>query len=134
MRLRIFMTAVILSVASGCNPYDIDEVLLHREDVSLTWKGKDQFVYDPITCQMSHNISTKEYRVHNDNLSDWFTIRCSETPSYEGQEITADVSWTGENSARSEKGITFRVEKTDASGCVWLWCKAKSIGIVIKNL
>lgn len=134
MRLRILIAAAILLLASGCNPYDIEEILLPREDISLTWKGKDQFVYDPVTCQMSHNRATNEYRAHNDKLSDWFVIKCDEMPSYEGQEITADVSWTGDSSTRSEKGVTFTVEKTDASGCVWLWCKAKSIGIVIKNL
>lgn len=124
----------VLATAVSCSLYDIDEVLLRRDDISMTMKGAEQFAYDPLTCQMSHNSTTNEYRIFDDNLSNWLIVKCYERPSDEGQELTADVTWTASSSTRSMKGLTFRVEKMDESGMIWMWCRQKSIGIVIKNL
>ena len=51
---------------SGCI-YDIDEILLQREDISMTVKGAEQFVYDPVTCQLGYNEAENEFRVLDDN-------------------------------------------------------------------
>ncbi len=131
---RLIITLAALYAAAGCVRFDIDEILLPREDISLTMKGEDQFTYNPLTCQMSHNSTTNEFRVFNDRLSDWFILKCQDRPGNVGQEVTADLSWTTDKSTRSMSGLTFRVEKTDADGTIWMWCKQKSIGIVIKNL
>lgn len=133
IRKILLMTALILA-AAGCCRYDVDEVLLVKTDISMTWKGQDQFVYIPASCQFSHNITTNEYRAFDDRLSNWFTIRCSERPDTEGQELTADVTWTSTDATKSEKALEFTVHKTDSKGRIWLWNKSKNIGIVIKNL
>ena len=130
-RFIIMMTAVMS--LTGCR-YDIDEILLMREDVSLTWKGEVQMSYNPLTCQMSHNTTDNIFRVYDDALANWFTVRCSERPSHEGQILSADVIWTTRTDTRQEKGLEFKVEKVDGSGQIWMWNKSKSIGIVIKNL
>lgn len=124
----------LLIATASCSPYDIDEVLLERDDISMTIKGVEQFVYDPLTCQMSHNSTTHEYRISDDKLSNWMIVKCYERPSNEGQELTADVSWTASSSTKILKGLTFKIEKVDGSGTIWMWCRQKSIGIVIKNL
>lgn len=131
---RTIILIIIAAAASACNRYDIEEVLLIRNDISLTWKGKEQIVYDPIECQLSHNHETNTFRVYDDALANWFMISCRARPSHEGQELSADVSWTTDNDTKHEKGLTFRVEKIDESGQVWMWNKSKNIGIVIKNL
>lgn len=130
-KIMIFM---LLAAMTSCSLYDIDEVLLQRDEISMTMKGVEQFVYDPVTCQMSHNATTNEYRMFNDKLSDWLIVKCYERPSDEGQDVTADVTWTASSSTKSIRGLTFRIEKMDASGTVWMWCRQKNIGIVIKNL
>lgn len=130
-KLMILMMTVL---AVSCNPYDIDEVLLMREDISMTMKGEVLFSYDPLTCQMSYNDSRNEYRMFDDKLSEWVIVRCDQRPSDEGQELTAEITWTSDSSVRTMKELTFRIERTDASGTIWMWCRKKSIGIVIKNL
>ena len=130
---RLIIIAV-LAAAVSCSPYDIDEILLQRDDISMTLKGDEQFAYDPVTCQISHNSTTNEYRMFDDKLSNWLIVRCYERPSNDGQELIADVTWTASSSTRTRKGLTFRIEKTDGSGTIWMWCRQKSIGIVIKNL
>ncbi len=123
-----------LAAAASCTPYDIDEILLPREDISLTVKGELQFSFNPLTCQMSHNRTTHEFRVFDDKLSEWFILKCDERPANEGQELNADLTWTASSSTKNMDGLTFKIEKIDRSGKIWLWCKKKSIGIVIKNL
>lgn len=134
MMMKRIMIFVLLAAAAACSPYDIDEVLLQRDEISMTLKGEVQFSYDPATCQMSHNSTMNEYHIFDDKLSEWFIVRCHERPSNEGQELTADVTWTASSSTRTMKGLTFRVEKVSGSGTIWMWCRQKSIGIVIKNL
>ena len=124
----------ILILATGCCRYDIDEVLLMRDDISITQKGTVMMSYDPLKCQMAHDKATNTYRVYDDMIADWFIVKCSERPDNEGQELTADVTWTTAKDTKTEKGLKFVVEKTDAQGHIWMWNKSKKIGIVIKNL
>lgn len=131
MRLWTIISGLLL-VMAGCTPYNPSEALLQQE-VSLTWKGNVQVIYDPDSYQLGYSSSNNEYRVYDDRLAYWFTVRCSERPVEEGQHITADVSWTGESRTMKLKGIGMRVEKTDGNGLVWLWSQKERISIVIMN-
>lgn len=130
---RILLLFLALT-AIGCNRYDIDEILVSRNDISLTWKGVEQFSYDPATCQMGFNASKNEFRAQADNLSEWYIIRLSEMPETEGDETEADISWTGPSDTRSMKGLEFKVKKVSEDGMIWLWCKSAKIGVTIRKL
>ena len=130
---RLIILIIIAAISAGCR-YDIDEILLVKEDISLTMKGEELFTYDPLTCQMSYSSSDNIYRIYDDKLSDWVVVECSERPDTEGQTLTADITWTASTSMRIERNLKFTVQKTSADGKVWMWNKSKSIGIVIKNL
>ena len=132
--MKKLLTFMVLLAAVACNPYDIDEVLLQRNEISMTIKGEEQFSYDPLTCQMSHNSTTHEYRITDDRLADWLIVKCNDRPTHKDQELIVEVIWTASSSTKALKGLTFRVEKIDETGTVWMWCRKKSIGIVIKNL
>ena len=131
---RFLAISAILMTAAGCCRYDVDEVLLMRDDISLTQKGTVMMSYDPLSCQMSHDKATNTFRVYDYMIANWFIVKCSERPDNEGQELTADVTWTTAKDTKTEKGLKFTVEKTDAQGQIWMWNKSKKIGIVIKNL
>lgn len=131
---RFLAISAILMTAAGCCRYDVDEVLLMRDDISLTQKGTVMMSYDPLSCQMSHDKATNTFRVYDDMIANWFIVKCSERPDNEGQELTADVTWTTAKDTKTEKELKFTVEKTDAQGQIWMWNKSKKIGIVIKNL
>ncbi len=127
------MVLALVSLAA-CSPYDIEEILLPRDEISFTVKGVDQITYNPLTWQISQNVTNNEFRVFDDKLSQWFMVRCDERPANEGQTLTAELSWTASSSTRIMKDLSFEVKKTDKSGMIWMWCEQKSIGIVIKNL
>jgi len=133
MKKTLLVFSAILCLA-GCKRYDIDEILLQREDISLTVKGEDILSYDPATFQIGYNEGTNEFRIFEDNLGNWFTFKCQERPSSKEQVVKADLRWTTPNTTRSRKGLSFRVVKTDAKGHIWLWCEDEAIGVVVREL
>ncbi|MBO5815277.1 MAG: hypothetical protein J6R30_04060 [Bacteroidales bacterium] len=130
---RLATIIIIAVLATGCR-YDIDEILLVREDISFTIKDEEIFVFNPLTCQISCSRPENIYRMYDDRLSDWVMMECAERPDTEGQIVKADLTWTASSSIRIERGLKFTVQKTSPDGKVWLWNKSKKIGIVIKNL
>lgn len=131
---RLIYICMIMSCLCGCNRFDVDEVLLRRDDISLTIKGLDVVTYDPATYQVGHNASKNEFWVSDDNAAHWFTLTCRVRPDTQGQEVVADLAWTETDTTKSRKGLTFTVMKTDSRGQVWLWCKEGAIGVVVKEL
>jgi len=130
---KILLLILVITVA-GCQRYDIDEILISRNEISLTWKGTEQFVYSPETCQLGFNAAKNEFRAQTDNLSGWFVLTCKDMPAAEGDEIEADIRWTGPSETRSMQGLKFKVKKVAADGQMWLWCKSAKIGVTIRKL
>ena len=133
MMKRILILMAVMAACAGCTLYDVTEVLLSRNDISLTYKGMEEFVYDSQVCQLGYNDKSNAFYVYEDRLANWFSIVCDADPSSEGQEVTADVFWTTKTSNRSFKDLVFKVEKVDNEGHVWLWNSTQIIGIVIKK-
>lgn len=131
---RIIILLCTAMALTGCFEGNTVNTLLYESEICLNWKGDRQITYDGEDYQMAYNDKKNEYRVYDDRLANWFIIRCSEKPCSEGQRLTADVSWTGKKSTKSFTAKTFKVEKTDANGFVWLTCESDKIGIVIKNI
>lgn len=124
-----------LAAITGCTYYGSFESPARQENISLTWRNTLQVDYYPQTFQIGYNDRTNEYRVYDDRLAHWFMVRCSEKPVEEGQELTADISWTGKSKTLSLNEVKITVEKMDdESGLVWLWSQSERISIVIKNI
>lgn len=130
-------TAVLVFMAmilAGCKGYDIEEILLSREDISLTQKGRLLFSHDAATCQLGYSSDRNEFRVYDDELGNFFIVRCNARPDTEGQTLKADLTWTTETNTKTSKGLEFKVQKTGADGRIWMWCESESIGVVVKEL
>ena len=123
-----------LLALTGCKCYDVDVILLEREDLSLTVKGELQYSYDPLTCQIGQNVTENEYRIYDDALSNWLIVKCDEKPTHEGQELKATISWTTIDDVRKENDLEFEVHKIDSKGKIWMWNNSKDIGVVIQEL
>ncbi len=132
MKRIIIFTAVLAAV--GCNPYDIDEILLQRDDISLTVKGELVFSYDPADCQLGQNEESGSFRVFDDKLGNWFILNCRTTPDTEGQSLKADLEYTSQTDTKKLNGLTFMVKKTDRNGYVWLWNDERKIGVIVRKI
>lgn len=126
----IFATA--LTVAA-CNN-DVEEILLGRNDISLTIKGELMMSFNDNTCQLGYNSEKNEFRVYDDRIANWFVLRCATSPDTEGQIVTADLEYTTSNDLKTLKGLEFSVERINSEGLIWLWNKDKRIGTVVKVL
>jgi hypothetical protein len=132
---RILITLIFAFAVTSCEMFSSgSEILMQSSEISLTWKNTPQIVYEEGECQLGFNNERNEYRVYNDKLAYWFTVRCSEKPVSVGQVITAYVSWTGKTASKAYTGLEFLVKKTNEEGMVWLWNESESIGIIIKNI
>ena len=131
---QILIIMTVMLCLTGCREYDIEEILLQREDISLTIKGEDVISYREETFQIGYNARENEFRVFDDEMGNWFVLTCNERPSSEGQVFEADLKWTSTSTTKSRKDLSFRVEKTDSQGHLWLWCEDDAIGVVVREL
>jgi hypothetical protein len=126
------MTALV--AATSCINNMIDEVLLVRDDISLSIREELLMSFDENKCQLGFNSACNEYRVYDENLANWFVLKCSAKPTSEGQKVTVDLEYTTEKGIKTLADLEFSVVQTSSDGLVWLWNKDRKIGIVIKNL
>ena len=128
--LCVFMQLLV----SSCMTYDIEQILLERDDISMTIKGDLCFAFEPLTCQMGYNADKNEFRVYDDALGNLFVITCDRTPDTEGMKLIATMTYTTSSSTNSLSGLEFSVEKLAADGTVWMWNASKKIGVVVSKL
>ena len=127
----IFALAALTLTA--CAEYDINEVLLVRDDVSLTLKGKPQYVFAADYGQMATNADRTIYRYMTDDLMNWLEVKCQSKPGGVGEKIIADIKWKSTISSGEENNREFEIKHTDGNGMIWLWNKSNNIGLVIRD-
>lgn len=136
LRSRISLVAALLGclLLSSCSGSKVDPEFVVTSDCNLRVKGAVVFKYDPLTCQSAFNRSKNEFRVHTDNMSDYYCVQLRSVPTAEGQKVRGDITWTSRSDVVTRKDLTFQVKKTDRSGRLWLWCRKEQIGAVIQVL
>ncbi len=132
---NMWMAAAALAAAvSGCT---LDGPALEQEFtdssyINFTVKGEVEHRFDPLNWQTVCSLSEGEFTVCNDNMSDFYILRCSSVPREEGDEVVCDVTWTTYSDIKKKKGLDFKVTKADvSSGAVWLWCSSAMIGAAV---
>lgn len=135
-RMKLLLLCMVLLMLAGCSRdlYNVQEILLSREDISLTFKGEEQLVYDPAGWQMGYNSARNEFRVSDDDMADYFIVRCDADPTDEGQELKADIIWTMQTTMKRYDGLKFEVRKVASGGKIWLWNRVHGIGVVVRKL
>ena len=134
MRKYLYIIALLILVGTGCKEkVDMDLDMYNSEQVSLMVKGKKVFTYTEGTGQLGYNRSLRQFRAGNDDMTSFFVLTLDELPRQEGQEIRGGVQWTSGSSVKSTN-LTFKVEKYDGTGLVWLWNAADKTGAIVKIL
>ena len=126
---------ILCVLAAGCRKgQEMDPELDRSEDVCLRVKGKAIFTYDIDQDQLTFNEFLQEFRAGSDDMGSYFIVTCKQLPTRDGQDIKADLRWkNGSGSAQKRSGLTFRVQKTDEQGRIWLWCSKERIGAVVRK-
>ena len=134
MRKYLYIIVLVL-LCSGCKKkVEMDLDMYNSNQISLMVKGKKVFTFDEGTCQLGYNRSLKQFRAGNDDMTSFFVLTCTDLPRTKGQEIRGNLQWTSGSSVKTSNGLTFKVEKYDDTGLVWLWNSADKTGAVVKIL
>lgn len=103
----------------------------NEDDISLTIAGQKVFSYNPNTCQIGYNAGNRQYRVSDDNMSDFFILTVKKIPEEEGEMIYSTIYYTTRDRIKTEN-MDLKVVKKDNDGKIWLWNSSKKCGVVIK--
>jgi len=133
-RIPIFAALLGCLILSSCTGGKADPEFIATSDCNLRVKGEIVFKYDPLTCQTAFNRRNCEFRVHTDNMSDYYCVNLNLVPTAEGQKARGSITWTNRSDVVTRKDVTFYVKKADRSGRLWLWCRKEQIGVVIHVL
>lgn len=132
-RLKLFILLLTGILAASCQG-KVDPEFINTQDFGLQVKDTKVFTYDALTWQTAFNRERREFRVHTDNMSDYYCVNLSTIPSSQGQKVKGSIVWTSSSDVISKEGLTFNVEKIDRAGRIWLWCKKERIGAVVQAL
>ena len=135
MRKYLYIMGLFILALTGCKEkVDMDLDMYNSDQISLMVKGKRVFTYAEGTGQLGYNRTLRQFRAGNDDMTNFFVLTLDQLPRQEGQEIRGNLQWTSGSSVKSSNGLTFKVEKYDGTGLVWLWNAADKTGAVVKIL
>ncbi len=132
MRKLILILVLMLAAFTGCRKSHVSDDFKLNSTLRMEIKGYITFLYDPLTCQISYNPDKYEFRVHSDNMSDFYMLRLDEMPGRVGQSVNGVASWTTGDDLHSKK-TAFEALKFEG-GKIWLWSSSSRIAVVVQTL
>ena len=124
----------LLVLPVGCEPQTVYTPEFLTDSTLRMEVGKQEILtYNPITCQTALNLHRCEFRMHTDNMSEYFIIRFSSMPSEEGESVTVEsLVWTNPSGTdQTRKNITLEVVKLEGD-IAWLWNRRESIRMTVR--
>ena len=124
----------LLVLPVGCEPQTVYTPEFLTDSTLRMEVGKQEILtYNPITCQTALNLHRCEFRMHTDNMSEYFIIRFSSMPSEEGESVTVEsLVWTNPSGTdQKRKNITLEVVKLEGD-IAWLWNSRESIRMTVR--
>lgn len=119
----------------GCAPeHEPDAAFLEQDCLALEVKGAREVLYEPETWQLGFSRENKQFRVHNDMMSEYYVVTCSAIPDFVGQKITCSVKYASYKMTVYKSSLAFEVKKINDEGVVWLWNSRKRVGMTVKIL
>lgn len=136
MKKALLLSFIAAICLSGClnDPFtakDFIEATGNDESgIILMERKKTILSYDPATWQLGFNSALKEFRVHDDQMKYYYSLKCDNIPSEEGQTIEGTLEWTTYDDSKSRQ-MTFIVSKIGDDGRIWLWNAKYQTGVVV---
>lgn len=117
----------------GCQEERLMSAFSSRDEIRLQIGGEEKMCYDPLTCQLAYNPDRREFRVHTDNMSDFFSVVLSAIPVEDEEEVRGSLTYTTRTDIVRKNNVTFRAIRLEGDK-IWLWNQSASIGIEIQIL
>lgn len=127
------LTLLCLLSLCACNDSRRINAFTESDEIRLQTGGSVQLRYKPLTCQLSYSRDLKEFRVHTDNMSDYFCLSLSEIPVSEGQTVSGDLVWTSPRDVLARKNLALETVRLEGEK-IWLWSRSARIGICVRTI
>ena len=124
----------LLVLPVGCEPQTVYTPEFLTDSTLRMEVGKQEILtYNPITCQTALNLHRCEFRMHTDNMSEYFIIRFSSMPSEEGESVTVEsLVWTNPSGTdQTRKNIPLEVVTLEGD-IAWLWNSRESLRMTVR--
>ena len=130
---KVFGLLLALLLLNACDGDRFRPAFELQTGLLLQERGKTIFRYDPGSCQTAFNSQRCEFRVHSDNMSDFYSVRLSRIPSSTGEKVTGQIRWTTDRDLVTKKNITLEAVKLEGD-TIWLWSSGERIGVTVRLL
>lgn len=130
---RLLLLLAIAMAAVSCDDTEFKTGFISYDGIRLEIGGETVFEYDPLTCQLGYNSKKGEFRVHNDEMSEFFSVTLPHLPSVEEEFVTGDISWTTETDVVTKKKVTLETLKIEGD-MIWLWNRGSRIAVTVRIL
>lgn len=130
---RLLVLLAVAVAAVSCNDTEFKNEFISSDGIRLEVGGETVFEYDPLTCQLGYNSSKGEFRVHNDDMSEFFSVTLPHLPSVAEEFVTGDISWTTETDVVTKKKVTLETLKIEGD-MIWLWNRSSRIAVTVRIL
>lgn len=133
-RIRSFLLPLLLLVSlASCADQRMRNAFSESEEIHLMVGGDIPLSYDPNTCQLAFSRDLREFRVHTDNMSDFYVLTLSAVPVSVGQRVSGSLTWTTHDEVLTRKNITLETVRLEGDK-IWLWSNSARIGLVVSTL
>lgn len=133
----ICVAAILVLSVTACNKNKRfqEEFVTENDEISVTVKGEDVFVYDSKTHQLGYNASRQEFRAVSDDLDEYCIVTLDKLPGAEGSEVSGSIMYKTAAGTVQKDALTFKVIKVDErQGMYWIWNKKNKTGAVVRKI
>lgn len=133
--MKRFLAALALCLMmSACYEPAPDPVIMEDNTPRLSVRGMSIFYFDGLNCQLGYNGKKNEFRMHTDNMSEYFIADLDRIPSAVGERVTAEsLWWTTQSDVELKTNVALDVLKIE-DGTIWLWNSREQITAVVRIL
>ena len=129
---KALVLSMLLIVATSCRELISDDIFLEDSgEYALVIKGKVLMSQAHEPLQYSANKDRLEFRVMNDDCSQYYYIKCSELPLKQDMTINCSLKWFDMGRLNSKNNLSFTVIRSSADSRS-LWCDSQRIGVTFR--
>jgi len=131
-RIALILLGAAL-ILCGCQEDRLISAFSARDQIRLQVGGEEKMSYDPLSCQLAYNPVTREFRVHSDNMSDFFYLVLSAIPSGDDETVKGSLVYTTRTDIVRKNNVTLKAVRLEGDK-IWLWSQSGQIGVEIQVL
>ena len=118
----IALAALLLLPFTACDlELPLSEAFLGTEDYCLEVNARMMHEFTATECQLGYNASKCQFRVGNDQMTEYYILECDKIPSHKDEILTVDLTWTMDATIQKRSGLRMKVSKIGDDGRIWLW-------------